>query len=277
MRRRMDLNEAHAPGVQEVRSSGENFGVGEKDFRRLRRISESWIQEVCKAYSAIGSDAMSEQTTAVKYASLRDRAYWAIKDAIIHCRYKPGEPLLEERVSRELGVSRTPVREALRELQRDGLVRYIQGKGAFVADISIQDVHEVFFLRRVLEAAALRVTIQRYRKEDLEPLIELFSGLDRKVESLDYDALFESDIRLHGFIVDMAGNKRLTHFVSVLGDQIERLRRVSATMPGRMRQSLEEHRAILAAIQARDVESAESRLMRHLNNVEKTVLVVSGY
>lgn len=220
---------------------------------------------------------MPDQLTACRRASLKDKAYTAIRDGIIQCRYRPGEPLLEEHVSRELGVSRTPIREALRELQRDGLVRYIPGKGVFVAEISMRDVREVFFLRRVLEVAALRVTVPSYRDEDLRPLLELFAGLDQKLETLDYDALFQSDIRLHGFIVETAGNKRLTDFVAVLGEQIERLRRISARMPGRMNRSVEEHRAILAAIRSRDVELAENLLVKHLENVEKSALAMAGY
>ncbi len=220
---------------------------------------------------------MSEDVLPVRQPSLKDQAYQAIRAGIVQCKYKPGDPLLEEQVSRELAVSRTPVREALRELQRDGLVRYIPGKGAFVADVSVQDVHEVFFLRRVLEAAALRVTIERYRSADLEPLTALFSGLDVHVESHNHAALFEADARLHRFIIETAGNGRLTHIVSVLSDQVERLRRIAAAMPGRMRQSLEEHRAILAAIQARDARAAEKALVSHLDNVERAVLLVSGY
>ncbi len=220
---------------------------------------------------------MGEDVFSVRQPSLKDQAYQAIRTGIVQCKYKPGDPLLEEQVSRELAVSRTPLREALRELQRDGLVRYIPGKGAFVADVSVQDVHEIFFLRRVLEAAALRVTIERYRTEDLEPLRALFSGLDVYVETQDHAALFEADARLHRFIIETAGNGRLTHIVSVLSDQVERLRRIAAAMPGRMRQSLEEHRAILAAIQARDVRAAEKALLSHLDNVEKAALLVSGY
>ncbi len=220
---------------------------------------------------------MAQKPGELRPISRKDKAYRAIREGIIRCRYRPGEPLFEEPVSRELGVSRTPVREALRELQRDGLVRYIPGKGAFVADISMRDVHEVFFLRRVLEVAALRLTVPNYRDEELKPLLELFAGLDEKLEKLDYDALFQSDISLHGFIVETAGNRRLADFVAVLGDQIERLRRISARMPGRMRRSVEEHREILAAVQSRNVELAEALLVRHLENVEKTALTMSGY
>lgn len=127
---------------------------------------------------------MERRALSVRHLSLKKHVYQAIREGIVRCRYKPGDPLLEEQLSRELGVSRTPVREALRELQRNGLVRYVRGKGAFVAELSVQDVHEAFFLTRVLEVVALRVTLQRYRDEDLEPLTELFSRLDESVESL---------------------------------------------------------------------------------------------
>jgi DNA-binding GntR family transcriptional regulator len=209
--------------------------------------------------------------------SLRKSAYDSIKQGIVHHKYKPGDPLLEEHLSKELGVSRTPIREALRALQKDGLVRYIPKKGAFVAEISVRDVREVFFLRRVLETAALHVTIREYHPEDLEPLIRSFSKLDGAVEEERYDDLFQSDINLHAFIVESAGNNRLTDFMAVLNDQVERLRRVSSRTPGRMRRSLEEHRAILDAIQNRNSKLAETLLVEHLERVEQSVLAVLGY
>jgi DNA-binding GntR family transcriptional regulator len=212
-----------------------------------------------------------------KYKSLRDKAYYSIKDGIINFHYKPGEALLEEQLSKELGLSRTPIREALKELQYNGLVRIIPGKGAFVTDFSVQDVHEAFFLRQVLEVAALRITIQIYREEDLRPLKELFSAsLDKKLNAFDYEALFQSDVSLHNFIVKTAGNRRLMDFVSILGDQIERIRRASARSPGRMEVSLQEHRAILSAIELRDVEKAEKFLVAHLENVKNSALKTSG-
>lgn len=210
--------------------------------------------------------------------SLRDKAYQSIKNGIITFQYQPGAALLEEQLSKELGISRTPIREALKELQYNGLVRIIPSKGAFVADLSVQDVHEVFFLRQVLEVAALRVTIQNYREEDIKPLKDLFSiVLDRKLNQNDYEALFHSDVSLHNFIVKNAGNRRLTEFFNILDDQIERIRRASARMPGRLEVSVREHRAILNAIIKRDIENAEKLLIAHLENVKNTALALSNF
>ena len=212
------------------------------------------------------------------YKSLRDKAYYSIKNGIITFQYKPGATLPEEQLCKELGISRTPIREALKELQYKGLVRTIPGKGAFVAELSVQDIHEAFFLRQVLEVAALRVTIQNYREDDLKPLKELFStSLDKKLNQNDYEALFQSDISLHNFIVKTAGNRRLTEFVANLGDQIERIRRTSARVPGRMEISLQEHRNILNAIVKRDGENAEKLLVAHLENVKNSALVISNF
>ncbi|NLY75168.1 MAG: GntR family transcriptional regulator [Firmicutes bacterium] len=210
--------------------------------------------------------------------SLKDKAYYSIKKDIITFRYKPGEALPEEQLSKELGISRTPIREALKELQYNGLVRTIPGKGAFVAELTVQDIHEVFFLRQVLEVAALRVTIQNCRKEDLLPLKRVFSAaLDKKLNQNDYEALFQSDVSLHNFIVKTAGNRRLSEFFAILSDQIERIRRTSARLPGRMEKSLQEHRGILEAIEARDVEKAERILTMHLENVKNSALAISGF
>lgn len=210
--------------------------------------------------------------------SLRDKAYYSIKNGIITYKYQPGVPLPEEQLSQELGISRTPIREALKELQYNGLVRYIPGKGVLVSELSIKDIHEVFFLRQVLEVAALHITIQNYQESDLKPLKDLFSSiLDKKLSDQDYEALFQSDINLHTFIVETAGNRRLTEFVSVLGDQIERIRHTSARMPGRMEISLGEHRDILNAIEKRDHENAEKYLVKHLENVKNSALTISNF
>ncbi len=214
----------------------------------------------------------------ISHNSLRDKAYRNIKEGIITFKYQPGAAMPEEQLSQELGISRTPIREALKELQYNGLVRYFPGKGAFVAELSVKDIHEVFFLRQVLEIAALRVTIPNYRESDLKPLQELFSvTLDQSLDELDYEALFQSDVNLHRFIVETAGNRRLTEFFSILSDQIERIRRASARVPGRMDVSVREHRLILAAIERRDLESAERLLTSHLENVKNSALTISNF
>ncbi|MGE5607125.1 MAG: FCD domain-containing protein [Bacteroidota bacterium] len=103
----------------------------------------------------------------------------------------------------------------------------------------VQDVHEAFFVRQVLEVAALRVTLQNYRNEEIKPLITLFSdNLDQKLAQHDYEALFQSDVSPHNFILRNADNRRLSEFLAILGDQIERIRRASPGMPGRMEVSV---------------------------------------
>ncbi|MGE5605809.1 MAG: GntR family transcriptional regulator [Bacteroidota bacterium] len=212
------------------------------------------------------------------YKSLRDKAYYCIKEGIITYKYQPGSPLPEEQLSLELGISRTPIREALKELQYNGLVRYIPSKGVFVSELSIKDIHEVFFLRQVLEVAALHITIQNYKESDLKPLKALFTSLlNRKLGEGDYESLFQSDINLHNFIIETAGNRRLIEFVSVLSDQIERIRHTSARMPGRMAVSVKEHYDILNAIEKRDHENAEKLLVKHLENVKNSALSMSNF
>lgn len=219
----------------------------------------------------IGGDPNSRRC-ARNYVSLKEKAYQAIKDGIVFYRYRPGEPLVEEQLARELAISRTPVREALKDLQRDGLVKHIPLKGVFVAEVSTKDVEEVFFLREALEVAAVNLAVKRYSDEEIAEIARVFDSLDESLNAGRYEDLFRADVMLHDFIVEQSGNRRLAQFVRILNDQIQRIRRISATTPGRMEESLKEHRSIVEALKRRESDLAGRLLREHLRNIEENAL-----
>ena len=206
--------------------------------------------------------------------SQREKTYKAIKQAIISYEVKPGEPLAEEQIANKLGVSRTPVREALKELQKEGLVKMIYRKGAFVADISSEDVEEIFLLREILECAAVKIAIPRLKEEDLIEMESLFNSISKDIEMKNYKDIFDTDIKLHSLIVDTAGNRRLSKFLNILNGQVQRMRILSATAPGRLNKSLQEHKDILEALKKRDTGLAEQRLKHHIRNIKNNILEV---
>lgn len=204
--------------------------------------------------------------------SQREKTYKAIKQAIISYEVKPGEPLAEEQIANKLGVSRTPVREALKELRKEGLVKMIYRKGAFVAEISSKDVEEIFLLREILECAAVKIAIPRLKEKDLVEMESLFNSISKNIEMKNYKDIFDTDIKLHSLIVDTAGNRRLSKFLNILNGQVHRMRVLSATAPGRLNESLQEHKDILEALKKRDIDLAEQRLKHHIRNIKNTIL-----
>ena len=204
--------------------------------------------------------------------SQREKTYKAIKQAIISYEVKPGEPLAEEQIANKLGVSCTPVREAIKELRKEGLVKIIHRKGAFVAEISSKDVEEIFLLREILECAAVKIAIPRLKEEDLIEMESLFNSISKDIEMKNYKNIFDTDIKLHSLIVDTAGNRRLSKFLNILNGQVHRMRVLSATAPGRLNKSLQEHKDILEALKKRDIDLAEQRLKQHIRNIKNNIL-----
>lgn len=198
-------------------------------------------------------------------------AYQNLRDAILTWTLSPGSPIVEQEISDQLGISRTPVREALKQLEAEGLVKVIPQRGTFVSDLSTQDVEEIFALRESLEIMALKVAIGNIPSDQLTKLESFLSSL---TPDSPHEQFFESDRMLHEIIVNHGGNERLAHFLDSLNVQVERVRRISAARPNRLDLSMREHLGILRAIRARDWNAAESELRQHIRNVKQSTLDV---
>lgn len=206
----------------------------------------------------------------MKY-TLKQKAYNFLYDAILTNVYPPGTPLVEHEISTKLGISRTPVREAFKQLESEGLIKYYPAKGTFVAEISTQDVEEILELREVLEILALRLSIDRISMEQLEEVEEKLKSLD---EGSSPDEFYECDRALHRMLFENSGNKRLTAYMSTLNAQIERLRSVAAMKSHRLSQSRQEHLLIVQAMKRRNLKEAERYLGEHIRNVAIAIVDV---
>lgn len=198
-------------------------------------------------------------------------AYNSLRDAILTWKLSPGSPIVEQEISDQLGISRTPVREALKLLEAEGLVKVVPQRGTFVSDLSTQDVEEIFALRESLEVMALKVAIGTIPSDQLTKLESFLSSL---TPDSPPEQFFESDRMLHEIIVNHGGNERLAHILNSLNVQVERVRRISAARPNRLDLSMREHLGILRAIRARDCNAAESELRQHIRNVKQSALDV---
>jgi DNA-binding GntR family transcriptional regulator len=206
------------------------------------------------------------------YKPLRDLVLEAIREAIIEGVLKPRERLMEIQLAEELGVSRTPIREALRKLELEGFIVMVPRKGAYVADISVKDITDVFEIRAALEGLAAVLAAERITDEELEGMERLLVEKAEAISRKDMDKLVKVDTEFHETIYRASRNERLAVIINNLREQIQRYRATSLAFPGRMRQSLEEHRSIVEAIQSRDINLARQVAQEHIENAENSIL-----
>jgi DNA-binding GntR family transcriptional regulator len=210
------------------------------------------------------------------YKPLREIVFEAIREAIINSTLKPGERLMEIQLAEEMGVSRTPVREAIRKLELEGFVVMIPRKGAYVAGLSMKDIADVFEIRAALEGLAAALAAERITEEELEELERLLVKIGECIQSNDLNAVIEKDTEFHDVLFRATRNERLVQIVSNLREQIQRYRTASLSSPGRMKLALEEHKQIVEALSERDVEKAQQLAREHIENAENSMLEVFG-
>lgn len=200
-------------------------------------------------------------------ASLKDRAYESIKDAILSLRLEPGMPIVETSLAEQLGISKTPVRDALQELEREGFVTRVLFKGTFVTDVTMKDIREVFQLRAVLEGLAARLAAPRFTDDELRTIAWHMEQAQLALERGDLARCSEQGQRIHRAIRHKTDNDRLAVIISNLDDHLQRFRGLSDQISGRLDKSLVEHGRILAALRQRDPDAAEQAMRDHLYSV----------
>jgi DNA-binding GntR family transcriptional regulator len=195
--------------------------------------------------------------------SLREKALAAIKQGILDARYAPGSLLSESQLADELSISRTPIREALRELAGSGLVRILPQRGIIVTELSTRDIIEVYQLREQLEAFAVRVAAERATAEDLDGFDADHQDALRQMKAGRLRPAYDASILMHARAIGLAGNGRLEQIMKLLGDQVHRFGLLTLRH-GRVESALREHGEIIAAIRAHDADRAESLMRAHL-------------
>ncbi|PKM46305.1 MAG: GntR family transcriptional regulator [Firmicutes bacterium HGW-Firmicutes-8] len=208
------------------------------------------------------------------YKPLREIVFETLREAIINATLRPGERLMEIQMAEEMGVSRTPVREAIRKLELEGFVVMVPRKGAYVAGISMKDIADVFEIRAAMEALAAGLAAERITEEELEDLERILVTIGECVKNNDLEKLIEVDTEFHDILFKASRNERLVQIVSNLREQIQRFRTASLSTPGRMKYALEEHKKIVEAVSERNVELAQSLAREHIENAENSMLEV---
>lgn len=206
------------------------------------------------------------------YKPLRELVCEHIREAIINGVFAPGERLMEIQMADEMGVSRTPVREAIRKLEMEGFVVMIPRRGTYVSNMSIKDINDVYEIRTSLDILAAGLAAERINDDELEELQRLLVQVGRAIDSGDMEKVLEADIAFHDVLYKASRNERLRNIINNLREQITVIRGVSMSYPGRLKDTQEEHRFLVDSIAARDVEKSQEAARIHLENAEKTLM-----
>jgi len=206
----------------------------------------------------------------------REIVFETLREAIIQGRLEPSERLMEIQLAEEMGVSRTPVREAIRKLELEGFVVMVPRKGAYVAGISVKDIVDVFEVRAALEGLAAGLAAERATTEELEEMERAVLQIYEVSSGTNLNTLVERDTNFHELIYKASRNQRLVQIVIHLKEQIQRFRTTSLALPGRGRHAVEEHKNIIEAISSRNVELAGNLAREHIETAEQLFLTAMG-
>ena len=204
--------------------------------------------------------------------SLRQRVFERLQNDILNGKYQPGDSLIETRLSEELGVSRTPIREAIRQLELEDLVQAIPNKGVVVKGIPQQDIKDIYTIRMLIEGLAARWAAEKITDEELKELKEVLELEEFFTMKNDAQHLGQYDFKFHVIIFKASKSKPLMHTLSTFHHYVQRARKASFKTPGRALKALKEHRDIYEAIAARDAERAEKLATEHVYNASKNLL-----
>ena len=204
--------------------------------------------------------------------SQKNVAYDYLKNAILSNELLCGSPIREMDIAKKLKMSRTPIREALRELESEGLIETYPSRGTIVSKITPYDVEEIYSLRVLLETWGLEQSLSKITVAELDEIENIFN---KSYNARNWEDHHNADRMLHQLIVEKSGSKRLIMFINTLNTQIERVRRFDEYDPTRRDNSYTEHLQIIAMIRKRDLEGSKIALKNHLRAVANSAVEVT--
>ena len=206
------------------------------------------------------------------FLPLRDVVFHTLRKAILTGELKPGERLMEIHLANRLGVSRTPIREAIRKLELEGLVTMIPRRGAEVAQITEKSMKDVLEVRRALDALCVELACDRISEEEIGRLEAGCAEFEKATQTGDATVIARADVALHDIIVAATGNQRLVQLVNNLSEQMYRYRFEYIKDESQHERLVEEHRIIYESIRAKDKTAAAAAAKVHIDNQEKSVM-----
>ncbi|MBQ8325908.1 MAG: GntR family transcriptional regulator [Lachnospiraceae bacterium] len=212
-----------------------------------------------------------KQEVTDKY-SLRGRVFHKLREDILNGKYDEHEELKEVTIGEELGVSRTPVREAFRQLELEGLIQIIPNKGAYVTGITEKDVKDIYMIRSLLEGLCARWATEHITTEQLEEMEENVYLARFHASKGHMEQMAELDNRFHEIMYEACNSKLLQQQLRAFHDYVLRVRRKTLSKAGRGAASNEEHEKIMEAIKAKDADNAEKLANQHIINAYENMI-----
>ena len=242
-------------------------------YYNKKKLHMKWQAKFGQTIPGSGPESNPSDEAAVfmKKNGLKNVAYDYLLTKICSGEMAPNTPIVEQEVSSLLNISRTPAREAIRQLEMEGLVIHIVSRGTFVRELTMQDVNEIYQIRRLFEMAALEQAVNLIPEEELEEMENELVSIGDASQDEDF---YHADRNLHSTLLRYAYNSRMVTFYDILNAQIERIRRISSATPKRLASSKAEHLAIIKAIRSRDLEASRKALADHIDNVHRSALRV---
>lgn len=205
-------------------------------------------------------------------APIRQQVAGAIRQAIINLEFKPGDRLIERELCEMTGVSRTSLREGLRELESEGLIKNMPYKGLIVATVTLEEASNIYDVRSQLEGLLGRETAKLRTKKDLADLNANFKSIEKAVAGRDFNALIALKAEFYGILMRVTNNPILSDILVNLQGRVAQFRATVMTREDRVAPSMDEIRTILDAIRAQDHEAAEAACIAHVRNAGDLVL-----
>lgn len=208
----------------------------------------------------------------LEHQSLTQRVYYKVRELIASGVLQPGARIDERLLSEELMVSRTPLREAIGKLAKEGFVEHRPYKGNFIRAFTVKQVNDLFELRTALEALAVQLAVPKLSEQDLSTLRSILDDTQVALERGDMVEYSTADQRFHGTLAHLSDNESLVEALGLLKDQVQLVRLVANQDPGVVERTARQRPQILAALEARDAESAAQLMKEHIEDVRRNMV-----
>lgn len=209
-----------------------------------------------------------KQIPSIARVPLSEQVYNVLMDSIVSGSLEAGTELREQHVAKQMGVSATPVREAFKRLASDGLIEIVPYRGAVVKTLDPQEIREAYACREALEHLVVKEVMERLTPEDVQTLYQMLEGF-RQAKGVE--DISQASQAFDDYLYHLTGNRTLQNLLAVLKGVISRDRKYSAGSPERQKAIYQEHRAIVEALERRDLEGARQAVSRHIHNGQKYI------
>lgn len=203
---------------------------------------------------------------------LKEKVFDTIRKSIISLSLLPGQQLVEQRLAEELGVSKSPIREALQKLEQKGLVYTIPFKGCFVTEITPKEIEDTFQFREALETYCVRLICEFVSEDEFIRLKTILSQGEIALQRNDIENCYSINTQFHDALVGLTNNSKIIQNYSTLRDHLDRYRNIASRIKGRVAQSHQDHVSILESIERKDGVQSEKKMSAHMRSVLQDIL-----